>query len=412
MTDTAKDARKKWFFNWDMFEVMVGGKSPIDLPSLRIRDYQDATMFLTRYGFDPDKDQRHIQAVMIEALFFIQKYLIPTEWAQGTRPPDDIMFCDDIRNLILFASSQSLEDREKQAWACALLRVMHTIAHIEGVYRLTDVEVAREQIIARFQKYIFRSPDGKLWFGTPAEAVELDKIEWKHQKSRHSIFIKLLHKKANVAENIYDLLGVRIVTKKLSDVLLVVKYLKDYHIVTFPNAVPARARNTLIDLEKTKQMITGFKDALRTAKISEEEFLAQIDSGVVRLNPAELENLNPHSSTSYQSIQLTCRQLIRYQEPISGWSAKLKSILDFGSLDARSEKIVFELLDFSKNWGLGYGPLENTSFFPFEVQILDEETGMSNRLGDAAHDRYKLSQIRTARKRVLSAVLTLPSGGG
>ena len=398
---------KKWSFNWDMFDVIVGGRSAIDLGRMPIQSLEDAHAFMVNYGFDPEKDAREIQSVMVEGICFIQKYLMPQEWERGIQPPDDILYCTDIRKILLFASSREESESTKQLWACALIRVMHTIAHIQGVYRLMDVEIAREQIMHRFEKYIFRTNDNRLFFGLEGDAIELERMEWKYEKARHSIAIKLLHKKANVAENIHDLLGVRMITKSLRDVLLVVKFLKNFHIITFPNANPSRARNTLLDVDQTKFELESLREELETGAITEEAFVKRLDTSIARIEPDELTNLNPHSSSNYQSIQLTCRQLIRYPEPIFGWSSKLRSILKFKNLPERSLRIVNELLQFSTNWGAGFQPLENTNFFPFEVHILDEATATANRLGDASHDRYKLSQIRTARRRVLAGILAL-----
>ena len=50
-------------------------------------------------------------------------------------------------------------------------------------------------------------------------------------------------------------------------------------------------------------------------------------------------------------------------------------------------------------------------FFPFEIQIIDQDTYQQNQLGSANHDRYKQSQIRSARRRALGAVLTFDKNG-
>ncbi|MGE0174499.1 MAG: TIGR04552 family protein [Oligoflexales bacterium] len=398
---------KKWSFNWEILESMIGGKSAIDLPSLRLKDLRDATQFLVSYGFDPEKDKRHIHSVIVESLYFIQRYLMPEEWDAGMTPPPEILYADDIRPIILLASSKDPAEAKTQAWACAVLRVMHTIAHIEGVYRIVDIEIAREQIMSRFQKFIFTNEDGTLCFGITDDFVELEHVEWKHEKARNSIILKLLHKRGNVAENIYDLFGVRIITKTLPDVLLVVKYLKDYHIITFPNANPARARNTLVDVEQTQRTYARVREALKKGEMSEAEYVQHVKGAFVMLNRTELEHTNPHTGSVYQSIQITCRQLIRYPDPIFGWADKLESILQSKKLSAGTKNVITEFIKFAKNWGEGFQVIESSNFFPFEVHVVDAATAELNRTGDASHDKYKLSQLKAARRRVLQPVFTL-----
>ncbi|GIW22811.1 MAG: hypothetical protein KatS3mg068_1818 [Candidatus Sericytochromatia bacterium] len=42
----------KYKFNWDLIDVTIGGKSPIDLQSLSINNLDDATKFLDLYGYN------------------------------------------------------------------------------------------------------------------------------------------------------------------------------------------------------------------------------------------------------------------------------------------------------------------------------------------------------------------------
>jgi uncharacterized protein (TIGR04562 family) len=47
------------------------------------------------------------------------------------------------------------------------------------------------------------------------------------------------------------------------------------------------------------------------------------------------------------------------------------------------------------------------AFFPFEIQIMDQKSYTQNNQGAAAHGRYKSSQLRAARRRVLGEILNL-----
>lgn len=403
--ETAENLSNLWSFNWGAMEVLIGGKSSIDLTELEMRDRKDALEFLRYYGYDPENpiDAQKIHSVICEAWNFIEKYLMPSEWAAGRRPPDDLLMADDACVILMAASDRRAESALRQAWACAVLRVMHTLAHIDGVAKFADVEAARTQIMNRFLKYIFRNTEGQLCFGSREVSVQLDRIEWKLRKSRESILLKLLHKKANVAETIYDLLGMRIITKNLSDVMVVVKFLREFHMVSFPNCNPARARNSLIDIEGFKHNVDMLREMLEEGRIQPHEF-TNILQGLTK--PVSLGNhSNPHTAKDYRAVQLTCRQLIRYPNPSLQWQDKMSKFIDEGKSSDVMRDVCKEILLMASS--------EEKSidgFFPFELQVMDEESAAQNAVGEAAHDRYKQSQVKAARRRVLHRVLTLNEG--
>ncbi len=402
METSAENLSHLWSFNWGAMEVLIGGKSSIDLTELEVRDMTDATEFLRYYGYDPENpiDAKKIHSVIAESWNFIEKYLMPSEWIGGKRPPDDLLMACDARVILLAASDRRRENAQRQSWACAVLRVMHTLAHIDGVAKFADVEAARTQIMNRFLKYIFRSAEGQLCFGSRENSVQLERIEWKLRKSRESILLKLLHKKANVAETIYDLLGMRIITKNLSDVMVVVKFLREFHMVSFPNCNPSRARNSLIDIEGFKHNVDMLREMLEEGRIQPHEF-TNILMGLTK--PISLGNLsNPHSAKDYRAVQLTCRQLIRYPNPTLQWQEKMNRFIEDNRGSEDTRELCREIL------AMSYSDEKMIEgFFPFELQVLDQESAQSNAVGDASHDRYKQSQVKAARRRVLHRVLTL-----
>lgn len=397
--------RDRWDFNWGVMDVLIGGKSSIDLSELKFKNWSEVTTFLEYYGYDAEDpvDARKIHAVIIESWNFIEKYLIPKEWTKGLRPPEDLFLSTDVRDFIIAASDLRPEAAFKQAWACAVLRIMHTIAHIDGVQRYADFGIAGEQVMQRFKTFVFRDSDGGLLFGKGDMSLPLFKIEWKMRKPRESIILKLLHKKANVAETIYDLIGVRIITQELSDVPLVVKFLRDFHMVTFANCNPSRSKNSLIDMDAFKHNVDTLRILLDDKKVSVEEFEGLL-RGSTRPALSEQGRVNPHSGRNYRSIQLTCRQLIRSPGRASLWQEKLSQYLDEHDINNETLSVLkdierlLEKDNSRKRRFLG--------FFPFEIQIMDKLTYQQNQIGSANHDKYKQSQVRYARRRAMGRVLT------
>lgn len=403
----------KWTFRWGLMDVLIGGKSPIDLTGLNLGDREKARKFVESYGFslESEPDSRLIHAIIVESLSFIEKFLMPKEWSGGEQPPEEILLCDDIAQLLLWASNDADNGREKlrSLWACACLRVMHTIAHIRGVHRKVDMVEAKNQIIANFGKAMFRTADGRLLFGNAKNNVELEKIEWKASKSRSSIILKLLHKPANVAETIYDLIGVRIITKSYADVVQVVKILSDQFVVSFPNANPKRSRNSLIDLELFRAQIESLTNQFHSGKITSDEFL----HGVSKIKPPNDEKnkkSNPHSGSTYRSVQMTCRQLIKFKDPALKWLDKSDSFLEVDSR-GRNHEVLTETVNFVRYWMKAAGVGEDLGVhFPFEVQVFDKTTREFIEQSESNHIFYKRAQVRTARRRVLSEVLNFYKG--
>lgn len=397
-----------WKFPWPVMDVLIGGQSSIDLPELRVPTWDEATSFLRSYGFDPDseRDARRMHAIIVEALAFVERVLLsPREWAKGVKPPEEILTCMDPRHLLIWASSTGPSERLKRAWSCAVLRVMHTIAHIEGVNRYINIGEARSQIMARFRRYIVRDDDKNLWFGEGINRVKLERVEWKERKTRTSILLKLLHKRDNVAETIYDYLGMRVVTTRLCDVMMVVKFLREFHIVSYPNNYPSRARNNLIDTERFRAQVEALRDMLTAGSLSPEDF----ESMVARVTAPSHANVanNPHSAASYRAIQMTCRQLVEIKNPQFAWLDRLEREVDASLAGPATAKVLGELRQLVAGWYAVKGERTIRSFVPFEIQIMDPEAHAQASAGTANHDRYKLSQVRAARKRVLHKVLTL-----
>lgn len=403
--DDRRKIADQWHFRWPVMDVLLGGASSIDTPSTFIRNMEEATRFLIAYGYNPDHptDSRLMHAVIVEALTFIERELMPREWKNGLRPPPEIMQCDDPRWLLVWAGEHDEPNRMRRAWSCAMLRVMHSIAHIEGSYRYVNVDAARDQIRRRFEEFLERDGSGMVKaFGDSSLKVPLVRFDWKGAKSRRSILLKLLHKRGNVAETIYDLVGVRFVTKNQAETVLLLKMLVDLGIVSYPNCVPSRARNALVDTDEFRVRIDDLRGQLLSGALDIETFQRKISKLTLPHPGGESEN--PHTASSYRSLQLTGRQLIRGLNPAFAWVSKLGQAAA-GLPDKVAAAGLRELVDVMQYWHGMDREMDMFAFFPFEVQIMDEASYMQNSQGAASHSRYKNSQLRAARRRVLGEVL-------
>ncbi|HQI03862.1 MAG TPA: TIGR04552 family protein [bacterium] len=363
-------------FPYELFNVVFSRKSFIDINRLNVHDEQTALSYMKNYGYDITDPLMKQKVVMIlqESKNFIQNYLL--EDPEGHDPalavPPEVLFNDNILDLLIMASEK--EKTLLQTWACAVLRVAHTITHVENDLAKSFMPGIKKQIFSRFMDHLKMSRTGEYYLGEGDQKIQLKMFEMKNEKSRESLILKLLHKKENVTADVFDRIGVRVVTYTKLDVILVLKYFSVNHVVSFANIKPSRTRNNLINVERFLQGI----EELNAHDLSswKEEDVSEFLERHLQLPPEEKEietdriikENNLYSSTLYSSLQLTGRQLI--------------TIKDFFKPE-----------------------INYRFFFPFEIQILDEESFNESREGRASHEEYKKNQICAARKRVLNNVI-------
>lgn len=344
-------------FPWDTLRSIIGGQSAIDVPRLHCRTLEEAAGFLECYGFDWGKAEHRddLAELRTQAIDFIETQLLDPD--EGVLP--EVRAEKDPRQLLLWASER--EASVRQRWTCAVLRVAHTLAHGQSYFNQKYGDQIRHQILERFEPHL-KITDNGLMLG---EDIVLVDFEVKPQKTVQSVTMKLLHKVENVAEDIFDRVGVRFITQARFDTLLVVKYLREHNVFMFANVKPSRSRNTLIDVDWLERLMEQLETEVRTGAMTEEERLEMLREAVAQHSypGPPTPSYNPYSSTSYHAVQFTCRQMIR--------------VADENGRD------------------------EIRFFFPYEVQVLDEESYELSRSGYAAHDLYKARQRAAVRQRVL-----------
>lgn len=323
----------------------LNGLSFIDEKRIHIHSEQEAQHFLESYGFDLDDkmDIGELESLRQESIELIQEELLmPDEVI-----PDVLLHQQDIRQYLINASGHG--DRRLAPWSAAILKVIHTLSHSHSYLNDMYHIPIREQIFDRFNKHIVRNDSG-CFLGD----IKLDALEFRETKSRRSVALKLLHKAENVSADIFDWIGLRFITENRADVLDVLAYLRQEHIITYANLKPSRSRNTLIDLEWIDKCLNS---GMSTDEIRLEMQLMSLPE----VNDNEVLEINPFSEVSYQSVQITCRHRIKIKQ-------------DDGV------KVSF--------------------FFPFEIQLMDRASFLNTREGLASHREYKKRQKQAIRQRV------------
>lgn len=405
----ADTIRKKYNFRWEILDIIIGGRSSIDFTAgFHITKLEDADRFLRSYGYDLENpiERAEVFGYFHESLNFIRKYFLQPDNPQGVKLeiPRKILELTDIRELFLMSSLKLYNaPNENQGillrnWACSVLKVMHTIAHVDQDIRATYFADVQTQIFDRYYKVIHRDHEGTLYLGEREEdphRINLEAFETKPKKSRISTLIKLLHKPENVAEDIFDRVGVRFVTKTRLDALRVVKYLKDNMLVIPPNIKPSRSRNTLVDIDDFRAQLSELLSRAERGDLDEEGLAARLEAAA---HAPLVTQDNPHSSEYYRAIQFTCRQLIKLRNPLFADLKELKTLARSRPLDEDVAKTIDRI-------DLKYLQKEVRFFYPYEVQVVDAKSHEENEKGRGAHSEYKNAQLQTAMRRVLGILV-------
>jgi uncharacterized protein (TIGR04562 family) len=398
----------KYLFDWEILDVVIGGKSALDTKNFLgpMSDIEHVNEFLKGYGLDPSD---HVTKAELfgnfqEALQFIRRYFLKEGNPDGLdlKLPNSLLMISDISQLFLMATDVNPNKKEDKLWAEIVLKVMHTIVHADKDLRSNYFNIVQTQIFDRFYKYIFRGNDDKLYLGIKGSdnVIALVDFETKSKKTRESVIIKLLHKAENVAEELFDRIGVRFVTETRFDTLRVIRFLLEKNIVIPHNNKPSRAINTMINLEQFKEAHQKVLKAALRKKMTEEEFLHSIEQEVRRCSlRGESSEKNRFTSKSYQSIQFTCRHLIEYKNPFLQEFNELRRLAkNYNSDENELAKRVLSM-------DIALVARDIRFFYPYEVQIVDKVASVENSQGDASHQEYKRQQVQSAMKRLFKSMI-------
>ena len=385
---------------------ILKGESPIDLERLRLEGGSREAIenFLCSYGISLE-DIAKVDRIKAEAIEFIQTHLLKDEELEI---PEEIRSPQtDIYSLLQMATSppRRKDGNLQQKWACALLRVMHTIYHLEDDIRFKYIHHIQEKILAKIKRYIQYDEGGQMYLGQKGnDIIPLVTFDLKRIKERESIILKLLHKRENIVTEITDVVGVRLIAKSKLDALKIVNFLVKENILSYPNSILGRTKNTLMPLDELEKVLKrGDKKQLGG-------YFRLLEEGVVIVDKSK--NDNPHS-VDYRAMNFTSREKIEIENPEYQTQLKLLQELEkqhknlVQKVDA-APPIHRELISYHKKVIQNIkGSLSRMSryisfYYPFEIQIMDREAYEQYQ---KSYPRYKENQRRTARRRVLKSLL-------
>ena len=373
----------------EVTQLILGGGSPIDLDGLRVNSPDEAWNFALNYGYDMaiPVQRAAVLRVYEDAVDFLEAVIL-----DGTdlHVPLDVRDLDDPLDLLVWASERPRNLRSR--WSCAILRLMHTLFHVDHNVNLRFLPEIQRQVFSRYDQYLVYE-DGT-WLLRGAYDVPLVAVERKENKDRVSMLLKMLHKPENVAETIYDQIGIRLVAEDQLGVLLVIRFLLDHHVLMPTHIKPSRSRNLMIDIGALEAWMEELPPAFCLQDLAPEERRA-LSQALTLKTPGK--DQNPFSSKDYSAIQFTARTLVRLPSPATGALETLQ-----GRLQTMGDT---ELSDLAQSPELLLEQEEFAFFFAHEVQVMEQSGFQRSLSGPASHSEYKQRQRDAARRRVLQGIL-------
>ena len=170
-------------YPWTLIKDAFAGKSVVDSRWMHIRSINDAEDTIRYYGYDwNSQTDRNILIVSYKkAVDFIEQSLI-NSFTEPLKIHPEVKQSIDLRQ-VLYWTNPRTRNKEVQLWSCAVLKVLHTILHLENDFLHDHFLEARSQIFDRFHGHLYIDENNHIYFGKdPSKFIPLYYFEVKREK--------------------------------------------------------------------------------------------------------------------------------------------------------------------------------------------------------------------------------------
>lgn len=331
--------------------LILQGSSVIDWRRLDFSSDDDAAVFIRAQAFQPERehDLFRLEQLKEAAVDYLRRnfeFPIP-------RPVERA----DILQLLSVASGKG----HRQLCACAILKAMHIIHHVEARELLFSLAMSDQDLFRLIEARVYSLVGHMLSSGLPiTEFVG-------GRKRRDSIYTKLLSKSDAHSSAVYDKLRFRIVTRTKDDILPVLLFLS-HHLFPFNYVVPGESINTIFHMRSYVENDPHLRSLIPRAQVDVADDLNLSD--------------NMFSADTYSIIHFVVDLPVRVPD----------EVLAVAPPDVQAlGPIIFGLCEF---------------------QMIDRETEERNERGDASHARYKERQRQAVMKRLKLGTRRAPTPTG
>jgi len=336
----------------DAVNLCLGGHSALDLYRLRFPGRADVRRFFRASLADPADpfDRERLIHLHQEALDHLHRQF-------GDRLPAAVTAPDRVEDLLLLASGDG-EYPRRRLTACAVLKVMHLIDHLEARtlgqrLALDEGELARA-VLGRLDSGVHRARRA----GAPIVAAEGGR------KDRDAELTKLLLRR-DAASSIADRVRFRVITETRDDIVPVLAWMLRDH-VPFNQVLARESVNSLVSLREWLDARSGLRDLLDSLQ------LPPADDAV------EGRQVNRFSGPDFLIVNFVVEAPVR--------ADRLASQVT-GTFDPALGRIVY---------------------VPTELQLVDRATHARNDEGPRAHVHYKARQLDAASRRLRRGAVGFP----
>jgi uncharacterized protein (TIGR04552 family) len=329
-----------------ILKVVLKGRSVIDSPRLHMASAEEAREFLKVNEFDVSrpKDLERLQAIHLEAVSYLQR-----ELKFDIAP--EILDSGKILDLFLIASNA--KDKSLQKQACAVLKTMNIVNHIDGRELLYNCPISVRDLFSLAEDKVERSLSALQRSAGGSGPTPLLRYTG-GRTPKESVITKLLCKRETIAAQVYDRVRYRIVTRRREDIGTVLLHLFRT-VLPFNYVIPGASVNQLL--------ATAGSERLRKNLISIKKAL---------------------SKTSWTSTGT-----MEY----SGRNYKVcKFVVD---IPVRMDNFLAQTSGAPYRDSLG-----TVAYVLVEFQIVDEATDAANNAGESSHEKYKTRQKRGVLRRL------------
>lgn len=325
--------------------MVLQGESVIDWHKLDLDTYEKVDRYLALHMLDTrdDIDRERLRFLFNEAVNYLEEN-------HKLSFPSDLRDPRDVRDVFL-AASNTQGFRRTQILACAILKLMHVINHMEAADLKFQTSVSEAHLIELAERRIVELADSMRQQGFPLLAF------YGSRKTRSSVITKLLVKTEAHATTIFDKLRFRIITETPEQILPTVVWLTR-HVFPFNYVIPGQSHNNLrsiVDMIGERRDLHHLLPGMQFP-LPEEEPLVQ--------------EPNPFSGSTYRMINFIVDFPVRIDHFLQDRDPVQHLLLG---------RVVYVMVEF---------------------QILDATTADTNELGENAHSRYKARQRRIVAKRL------------
>jgi len=324
--------------------LVLNGESVIDWHRLELDTIEKVDRFLALHLLDMEEplDRERLRFLFNESVNYLEEnhHLVF---------PPDLRDPLDVREIFL-AASDTRGFRRRQILACAILKLMHVINHMEAADLKFQTSVSESHLIELAERRVVALADQMRQSGFPLVAF------YGSRKTRSSVITKLLAKTEAHATTIFDKLRFRVITETPDQILPAIVWLTR-HIVPFNYVIPRQSHNNL----------RSFASMLSAASVGP-ALLGRLQFPL--LDEPLVPEPNPFSGSTYRMVNFIADFPVRLDPFLTDLDPVQHLLLG---------RIVYVMVEF---------------------QILDAATAATNETGENAHARYKARQRRIVSKRL------------